>query len=556
MLFGLLLGGCSSSNDGGDSPSGGGDDPTATVVVAPSSLHVVPAADAHCMVLDWKDNAKDETGFEIEKKSSGTWSLIRSVGANVTKDVEDCSDIVHLGTYCYRVRAKRDTAYSSYTSEVCGVDTFNGSTAKIPPALPQNIVATVEQNSSDSIKVGWSSALNAAYYKVYRNTVDDFASATVTATVDATHLTLLDSGLNACTIYYYWVAAYNDKGHAVDSNSSVTATTAPAAPGNFRAYKGPGVFSVHLTWDAETCASKYYVYFLSSYNDSYALLTPDPGISDAWLTVTDVPEDIYYFFRVQSVDIDGNFGALSCRVVSTAPQAGATSQLDECMAAVAWAADADAEMRWGSHNNYSDKVEIGWNSVPLTWNSEGVSTSYATEYELNVSTDGVTWTALSNQTHANDNTPVTYTYNAAANTLYRFRIATHYHYDLNHDGIIDLVRSNPWMDVNASTASAPATIISTLPKTWLTADAYYANAIHMGWGSVSGATKYYIYRATSRNGTYGQVGVVNAPTNTFTHDPVTPYTDYWYKVRAYNSAGLGEWSDAVYASATNLNWSH
>jgi fibronectin type 3 domain-containing protein len=67
------------------------------------------------------------------------------------------------------------------------------------------------------------------------------------------------------------------------------------------------------------------------------------------------------------------------------------------------------------------------------------------------------------------------------------------------------------------------------------------------WFSVTGATGYKVYRSTSANGPYSNVGDVT--TTSFTNSGITTTTSiiYFYKVSAYNSAG--ESSQSSYASA-------
>jgi len=69
------------------------------------------------IVLKWTDNASDETGFIIERKTglSGTYSKIASTGANMTSynDIGSRDDT----TYYYRVRAYNAFGYSAYSNE-------------------------------------------------------------------------------------------------------------------------------------------------------------------------------------------------------------------------------------------------------------------------------------------------------------------------------------------------------------------------------------------------------------------------------------------------------
>lgn len=72
-------------------------------------------------------------------------------------------------------------------------------------------------------------------------------------------------------------------------------------------------------------------------------------------------------------------------------------------------------------------------------------------------------------------------------------------------------------------------------------DGSYTDKIKISWNSVSGASKYYIYRATSSSGSYS---MVNNTSSTYYDDRgVTVGKKYYYKVKAYNSsAGKSNYS--------------
>jgi len=63
------------------------------------------------------------------------------------------------------------------------------------------------------------------------------------------------------------------------------------------------------------------------------------------------------------------------------------------------------------------------------------------------------------------------------------------------------------------------------------------------WDPVAGATRYYIYQATSETGTYTYKTYVT--TSTYTATDLTAETPYWYKVSAYNN-------NALYSDDSNI----
>jgi hypothetical protein len=80
----------------------------------------------------------------------------------------------------------------------------------------------------------------------------------------------------------------------------------------------------------------------------------------------------------------------------------------------------------------------------------------------------------------------------------------------------------------------------------VTASAQSSSSIQVSWSSVSGASYYQIYRATSASGSYESMGETYYTNYTDTN--VSAGTTYYYKVIAANDAG--ESNDSSYASAT------
>jgi len=87
-----------------------------TVPEAPSGLGAT-AAPINRINLVWVDNANNETGYSVERKtgSSGTYAPIGTVAANVTTYSD--SSLSASTTYYYRVRATNGVGNSGYTAE-------------------------------------------------------------------------------------------------------------------------------------------------------------------------------------------------------------------------------------------------------------------------------------------------------------------------------------------------------------------------------------------------------------------------------------------------------
>lgn len=94
---------------------------------APGNLNAT-AVSASQVNLTWSDNANNETGFEIQRSttgSGGTFTFLTNVGANV---VNFSNVSLSASTeYCYRVRATNGAGASSFSGVACA-------TTNAPPA--------------------------------------------------------------------------------------------------------------------------------------------------------------------------------------------------------------------------------------------------------------------------------------------------------------------------------------------------------------------------------------------------------------------------------------
>ncbi|MDQ7093885.1 cell wall-binding repeat-containing protein [Desulfosporosinus sp. PR] len=98
------------------------------------------------------------------------------------------------------------------------------------------------------------------------------------------------------------------------------------------------------------------------------------------------------------------------------------------------------------------------------------------------------------------------------------------------------------------TVSSGSTAALTAPAN-LTATVASSSQIYLTWSSVSYATSYYVYRATSSSAVYTMVG---APTTTsWTDTGLTLNTTYYYKIQAVSGSGVSAYSSIAYATTTN-----
>ena len=196
-----------------------------TIVTIPSAATNLSATAASSSSIDlaWTDNASDENGFNVERSTDGTnFNLIGSLGADVSSYSDNGLNASTL--YYYRVIAFNGAGNSAF-SNIANATTL-GSTLTIPDA-PTSLSATAASNSS--IDLAWTdNASDEDGFNVERSA--DGTNFNLIGSLGADITAYSDNGLNASTLYYYRVIAFNSAGNSASSNIA-NATTLSASGG-------------------------------------------------------------------------------------------------------------------------------------------------------------------------------------------------------------------------------------------------------------------------------------------------------------------------------------
>ena len=338
----------------------------------------------------------------------------------------------------------------------------------------------------------WDKVAGAAKYEVYRARSKDgdyikYSTQTSTGYTNSAYLT---SG----STYYYKVRALDANGTAGPWSDVVAVTcrlglTAPSVTGGNDSQGRPT-----LKWDKVAGAAKYEVYRSYSQNGNYSKYSTQT--STGYTNSSYLTSGSTYYYKVRALDANGTAGAWSSIVSVTYKQT---------LSAPAVTGGNDSQGR----------PTLKWNAV-----------TGAAKYEVYRarSKDG-DYIKYSTQTSTG------YT-----NSAYLTSGSTYYY----------KVRA---LDANG-TAGAWSSVVSvtykqTLPAPTVTGGNDAQGRPTLTWNAVTGAAKYEVYRARSKDGDYIKYSTVTGTSYTNT-SYIESGSTYYYKVRALDANGTaGAWSSIV-----------
>ena len=205
-----------------DSPSPGGGPPA-----APTSLTATTRSTAE-IDLAWTDNANNETGFSIERKSpGGTYQEVGTVGPNVTTFTASGLEMARL--YFFRVRATGGGGtFSAYTNEASdATDAVTGTCAPGATALCIN-------HSRFKVEIDWRTTDNTGHAQAVP--IPSAPDSGLFYFFGPSNIEMLIKVLNACVPTLgnkYWVF------FAATTNVEFTTTVTDTQTGKVKVYFNP-----------------------------------------------------------------------------------------------------------------------------------------------------------------------------------------------------------------------------------------------------------------------------------------------------------------------------
>ena len=338
----------------------------------------------------------------------------------------------------------------------------------------------------------WDKVTGAAKYEVYRSysqngNYSKYSTQTSTGYTNSSYLT---SG----STYYYKVRALDANGTAGPWSDVVAVTcrlglTAPSVTGGNDSQGRPT-----LKWNTVTGAAKYEVYRARSMNGDYIKYSTVTGTS--YTNISYIENGNTYYYKVRALDANGTAGpwsdvvAVTCRLGLTAPSVT-------------------------GGNDSQGRPTLKWNAV-----------AGAAKYEVyrarSKDGDYIKYSTVTGTSYTN----ISYIENG--NTYY-YKVRA-----LKSDGT-----AGAWSSI------VSVTYKQTLPAPTVTGGNDSQGRPTLKWNAVSGAAKYEVYRARSKDGDYIKYSTVTGTSYTNT-SYIEDGNTYYYKVRALDANGTaGAWSSIV-----------
>ncbi len=456
---------------------------------APSGLTVLSVSNGTA-TLQWSDNSKNETSFELQHSTDSgvNWSTVNgSIAADQTRMAVPAADGEQ-----FRIRAVNANGESAW-STIVQVST----TKPTKPAAPTGIKAAVVDSSQ--ISVAWNAVKNATAYRVERSLA---STGGWTEVYFGSDLSFADFELKSSTKYYYRVFAVN---LSVSSNvgtivNGTTAAVQPGIPQNVAATV-VGPTSVRLLWNETLHATSYRV----ERSDAATNLWKAVGtVSANTFTDNGLKASTSYQYRVVAISKAGASG--DSAVVSVTTPIAVPSTPTSLKA-----------------------VADGSYAVNLSWKASAGATAYRVEYSLTGKSGDWQTVNLTNTTETGGTVS-----NLAAGMKHFFHVC-----GLNSSG--------------ESTFSTAVSVVSSAiapeaaPES-LTAVPESSTSVRLQWDAVPNATTYYVERLYGS--LWKRVSTVTAVKTECVIKSLSPQTEYSFRIIASSPAGTSQPGEPV--SVTTL----
>ena len=449
--------------------------------------------------LSWtapsEDGGSDITGYEFAYSTDGsTWS---DPAATDSMTTHSHTDLTAGTTYHYRVAAINEVG-SSMTSETAMA------TTTAVPGTPIDLTATAMSQSQ--IDLSWTApsedgGSDITGYEFAYSTDDGSTWSDPAATDSMT--THSHTDLTAGTTYHYRVAAINEVGSSMTSETAMATTAAvPGTPSDLTA-TAMSQSQIDLSWTASSeDGGSDITGYTFEYSTDDGSTWSDPAATDSMTTHshTGLTAGTTYHYRVAAMNEVGSSMTSETAMATTTAVPGTPSDLT---------ATAMSQ----------SQIDLSWTASSEDGGSD------ITGYEFAYSTDdGSTWSdpAATDSMSTHSHTGLT------AGTTYHYRVAA-----------INEVGSSMTSEIAmATTAAAPIPSAPTI--TGVSSDAAGSATIMLTPGT--NATVHYVWAAPVDGSEGMWSGDAGGNATSVTMTGLTSGQDYWFIAIAGNGADPTRWS--------------
>ncbi|MGE5180169.1 MAG: LamG-like jellyroll fold domain-containing protein [Bacteroidota bacterium] len=274
------------------------------------------AFSANRIDLTWTDNANNETGYEVERSTTGPggpFSPLASLPAN-SVSTSDLA-LAPATEYCYRVRAVNGAGASGYTAAACATTQTSP-----PPADPTSLTATAA--TPVEIDLAWTdNATDETGYEVERSTTGPGGPFTPLISLPANSVSYANTGLAAATSYCYRVRAVN--GPLASGYATPACATTLSGPADPTGLLATAVTSgqIHLAWtDNATDETGYAVErSASGPGGPFTVVATLGANAAAWDDLNrDAGAETCYRVRALGAYVPSGYSAVSCATTPAA----------------------------------------------------------------------------------------------------------------------------------------------------------------------------------------------------------------------------------------------
>ena len=469
--------------------------------VTPSQLSIISVSSSQ-LQLFWLDINVQAVTFEISRadKPGGTYTVISS---GYGSKIYDDKNLTASTQYCYKVRAKNSAGlYSGYSNEACG--TTKAAPVATAPNAPARLA--VSAASSNQINLQWADLSdNETSFQVERATGSSTASFSKIADLGANTTTYSDQSGQPSTQYCYRVRAINAVGNSsfTDVQCATTPAPAPGVPINLVA-TAKSTTQIDLTFTGPNAAQgDYYEVQRSTAGGSY---TPVKNVQvdangNGLFSDTGLQPNTQYCYKVRRYSSPGsNLSGEACATTPDAPPA----------------APARLTITATTYN----QISLQW--ADLSNNENG--------FQIERSPDGAAWNKIpdvgANSTTYNDQS-------VQAQTRYYYRVRA-----------VNAAGPSAFSNIVDATTpvgppAAPQNLVATAAST---------TQINLTWNAIANVTNILIERSPNGNDNWNQIASLLGTATSYNDANLTQNTHYYYRIRATNASGNGQYSNVADAT--------